>query len=354
MQTGQSYSTAAGILGDAWDSDADNGFRPAGLFRLSTSTYNVSTLLLDNGNTFGSGTATHSLTLYRYASGALVFGAGTMHWSWGLDVTHDQAGTPADANLQQATVNLLADMGAQPATLQSGLLLATKSTDTTPPSSFITSPANGNSVATGIITITGTAADSGGGVIGGVEVSVDGGVTWHPAIGRESWSYLFQPTELGNIQVLSRAVDDSGNLENPTAGITFNVTSSSGSGSSNLKGGLTQSGVTPLAQAQAAVTQSYDLWIDFESDTTGSTVTAAQLAQSSHGATGTWSAGSSLVTAQTASQDPGDPGTRGLRYSSTSGAKGFITYNLPTSKSTLSIGLWYKTGASYSFAEGPH
>ncbi len=33
-------------------------------------------------------TATHSLSLYRAPSGALVFGAGTVQWSWGLDVTN--------------------------------------------------------------------------------------------------------------------------------------------------------------------------------------------------------------------------------------------------------------------------
>ena len=42
--------------------------------------------------------------------------------------------------MQQATVNLFADMGAQPYTLISGLTAATASTDTTAPTSTITSP----------------------------------------------------------------------------------------------------------------------------------------------------------------------------------------------------------------------
>ena len=33
------------------------------------------------------GTAIHNLTMYRASSGALVFGAGTVNWSWGLDGT---------------------------------------------------------------------------------------------------------------------------------------------------------------------------------------------------------------------------------------------------------------------------
>ena len=38
----------------------------------------------DYGNTFSGTTATHSLTEYRASSGALVFSAGTVQWSWGL------------------------------------------------------------------------------------------------------------------------------------------------------------------------------------------------------------------------------------------------------------------------------
>ena len=41
------------------------------------------------------GTATHSLTLYRAPSGALVFGAGTVQWAWGLDDVHDVFREPA-------------------------------------------------------------------------------------------------------------------------------------------------------------------------------------------------------------------------------------------------------------------
>jgi hypothetical protein len=127
--------------------------------------------------------------------------------------------------MQQATVNLLADMGVQPATLQSGLLFAT--TDRTPPASVITAPAANANIPVGTpTTITGTAQDSGGGVVGGVEVSVNGGTTWHPAIGRGNWSYSWTPAQLGSVTILSRAVDDSGNLESPSAGIHVNVAAS--------------------------------------------------------------------------------------------------------------------------------
>src|SRR6185295_6006740 len=39
----------------------------------------------------------------------------------------------------------------------------------------------------------------------------------HPANGRENWTYTFTPTIAGTISLLSRAVDDSGNLESPSA-----------------------------------------------------------------------------------------------------------------------------------------
>ena len=67
--------------------------------------------------------------MYRAPSGALVFDAGTVQWSWGLDGTHDRGGSTPDSAMQQATVNLFADMGVQPATLQAGLVAATASTD---------------------------------------------------------------------------------------------------------------------------------------------------------------------------------------------------------------------------------
>src|SRR5213076_434454 len=127
-----------GVLGYEWDVDADNGFRPAGLVPLSTTTLTVSTYLLDYGHTFGTGTATHHLTLYRAPSGALVFGAGSVQWSWGLDNGGSTKAT--DSAMQQATVNLFADMGVQPATLMSGLTPATSSADATAPTSAITSP----------------------------------------------------------------------------------------------------------------------------------------------------------------------------------------------------------------------
>ena len=228
-QPGQFASTPQNTLGYEWDQSPDNGWRPAGLICLSSTTLSVNTYLLDYGSTTGPGVATHNLTLYKdQNSGAIVFGAGTVMWAWGLDSDHDLTATPTDPNIRQAMVNLLGDMGCLAQTLQSGLVTWTASTDTTPPTSTITFPTSGTSVAQNQpITITGTASDSGGGRVGIVEVSIDGGSTWHPANGTTSWSYPWTPATAGPYMLKSRACDDSLNLETPGAGVSGTVTGSS-------------------------------------------------------------------------------------------------------------------------------
>jgi hypothetical protein len=229
----QSATLTSNLLGFEWDEDVDNGARPPGLIRLSSSTIPLdgNYRLLDDGATYGPGTAIHSLTLYRHDSGALVFGAGTPRWSWGLDNNHDSEPSLPDVRVQQATVNLFADMGVQPATLQAGLVTASPSNDVTPPTSTITFPTSGASVERNNTTmITGTAIDAVG-KVGGVEVSVDGGASWHPATGLESWSYQWVPRATGPATIRSRAVDDSGNRETPGAGVSVTVVAAAFSGS---------------------------------------------------------------------------------------------------------------------------
>lgn len=205
--------------------DLDNGHRPDGLIRLSTTTGPVPEYLTDFGNNVAPGTTTHNLTLYRAPSGALVFSAGTVQWTWGLDAVHDSAWAPepADIRMQQAQVNLFADMGAQPSTLMTGLVAASKSTDTAAPTVTISSPAAGANQANGsTVTLTGTAADTGGGRVAGVEVSTDGGETWSAATGTISWSYSFIQDGLGSTPVRVRAMDDSANIGTPVSR-SFNV-----------------------------------------------------------------------------------------------------------------------------------
>jgi hypothetical protein len=210
---GATATLGTGTIGYEWDEDADNGARPPGLIDLSTTSATNVQVLLDYGSTYGTGNSTHHLTLYRAPSGALVFGAGTVQWSWGLDSNHDRSSGAASTPMKQATVNLLADMGAQPATLQTGLTIATKSTDTVGATVSVSAPASGATVAAGVaVNISGTATDTGGGVVGGVEVSTDGGTTWHPATGRGTWSYSWTPVTIGSVSIKVRATDDSANI----------------------------------------------------------------------------------------------------------------------------------------------
>jgi hypothetical protein len=203
------------------------------LIRLSSTSDSSADILQDYGSSFGPGAATHAYTLYRAASGALVFDGGSCRFAWNLDNTHDvtlSSPPAADLRVQQALVNLFADMGIQPVSLRPGLVTASASTDLTPPSSTITTPADGATLAVGSpIVIAGTAVDSGG-VVAAVEVSVDGGATWHRANGRASWSYSWTPTAAGAVTVRSRAVDDSVNLELPGPGVTVTVEASAGGG----------------------------------------------------------------------------------------------------------------------------
>ena len=232
VHAGTTNELASGMLGYEWDEAPDNGFRPGGLITVSSTTIDVESYLLDYGNTTGDGTATHNLTLYRAPSGAIVFGTGTVFLSFGLDTTHDEVNddpnpvvpTPEDPNVQQAMINLFADMGVQPGTLQTNLVAASASTDHTPPVSIISTPTAGASLGQQQpVTISGSASDSGG-LVAVVEVSTDGGTTWHPATGTTSWTYTWWPLLSGTFTIRSRAVDDSLNMESPAAGVTVTVT----------------------------------------------------------------------------------------------------------------------------------
>jgi hypothetical protein len=215
-QPGGIAALASTYLGPEWNSDQDNGFRPAGLIDLSETTVGTKYQVLDySTNASGPGVATHNLTLYRAPSGALVFAAGSMFWSWALDSHHPAllSQNPApDPNVQQGMVNLFADMGVQPATLQSNLVAASPSTDTAAPSVGI-AELNVDFSGDMALTLTGSASDLGGGRVAGIEVSTNGGLQWHPAIGGFSWTYSASgaaPTD-----VLARGVDDSLNIGAP-------------------------------------------------------------------------------------------------------------------------------------------
>lgn len=215
LPAGTSQELAPHTIGYESDEDVDNGARPAGLMRLSETTGPTEQLVINPAGTqVTPGTTTHSVTLYRAASGALVFSAGTVNWGWGLDQYHDGNNTnPPDPRMQQATLNMLADMGVLPTTLMPGMTMPVASADSTAPTVGITAPAAGTSLQSGSqVTVTGTATDGGGGRVTTVEVSLDGGSSWRRATGTTSWSYTGVMLGTGTRSILARAADDSANL----------------------------------------------------------------------------------------------------------------------------------------------
>jgi hypothetical protein len=283
-------------LGYEWDLDVDNGFRPPGTFRLSSTTVSG----LESFYDYGTGvdrptTQTHNLTMYRAPSDALVFGAGTVQWAWGLDVSDGWAGSAPgpsgsapDPTMQQATVNLFADMGLQADTLMAGLQPAAASTDEAAPNTAIGSPAAGAAVVDGNrVTVSGTATDAGG-TVAGVEVSVDGGTTWHPATGTTSWSYSWVAHGAPRTTVMARGVDDTGNLESTPASVAVDIT---------CPCGMAGNGVTPW-QVDSGDTTSLEVGVRFKSDLNG-TITGIRFYKAAAN-TGThvgnlWTAGGTLL-----------------------------------------------------------
>ena len=199
LSPGQTATLTASTLGYEWNYEqpAFASFNPPGRITLS------STTVADK---------THKLSLYTHSSGAIVFGAGTVQWSWGLDDVHDREQPVISRDMQQATLNLFLDMGVTPGTPQSNLIISGNTGDLVPPVSAISSPVNGsNATINTPVTISGTASDNSG--ISRIEVSTDGGSSWQSANGTYNWSYNWTPLTAGTITIKSRAIDVAGNIE---------------------------------------------------------------------------------------------------------------------------------------------
>ena len=148
----QTTTLGTDILGYEWDEDLDNGFRPAGPDPpVRRPTGNGRACSQDYGSTYAPGTATHTMTLYRAASGALVFGAGTDPVVLGpRRQPRPRLGAPPTPRLQQATVNLLRRHGRRSRPRSSPASPPPRRRPTRPPpTSTITSPAAGATLAAG-------------------------------------------------------------------------------------------------------------------------------------------------------------------------------------------------------------
>ncbi|MEV0679068.1 DUF4082 domain-containing protein [Actinosynnema sp. NPDC050436] len=221
LAAGTSHVFQPGTLGYEWNKVPDNGEQPAGVAQLSRTTVDMHDgpfILQNHGDLYAPGTETHAITYYKHPSGSLVFGAGTVQWAWGLDDEHAfLTNTPtSDIRMQQATVNVLADMGVQAGSLMPGLTQDNGITDTTAPVVTYTDVPTLSTVG-GQYTFKGSVTDAHG-QVAGVEVSTDGGVRWHPAAwqaGQTTWQYTYTPSVSGPAQLRVRAVDDSVNLSAP-------------------------------------------------------------------------------------------------------------------------------------------
>jgi hypothetical protein len=118
---GATASIGTSLVGWEWDSRVDNGLEPAGVVTLAASPVS-GYLSQGNGASESLGSAIAMVTKYKVASGATVFATGTNQWWRGLATNEDGVGEP-NTKIQQATANLLADMGAVPTTPAGSLVV---------------------------------------------------------------------------------------------------------------------------------------------------------------------------------------------------------------------------------------
>jgi len=136
--TGASTNVGTGIVGWEWDARVTNGAEPPGVTTLASSPV-TGDIYQGVGNTFSPGTATTHVVKHQVSSGALVVATGTNHWNWGLALNGASKGEP-DSRIQQATTNILLDMGAAPETPAAGIVLDDPAA---PPLVTSKAPANG-------------------------------------------------------------------------------------------------------------------------------------------------------------------------------------------------------------------
>ena len=117
---GGTAAIGTGLIGWEWNSRIENGREPAGVQTIASSPV-FGNLIQGNGAFQSEGNATATTTVYKVASGATVFASGTNNWWRGLARNVDGEGEP-DSRIQQATINAMSDMGAQPATPATGLV----------------------------------------------------------------------------------------------------------------------------------------------------------------------------------------------------------------------------------------
>ncbi len=109
-----STRVGSNLVGWEWDARVANGAEPAGAKTLAASPV-TGNLIQNFGKNQTPGSTVSTMVKYKAASGATVVTTGTNWWNRGLARNPSNEGEP-DLRIQQATTNILADMGALPAT----------------------------------------------------------------------------------------------------------------------------------------------------------------------------------------------------------------------------------------------
>ena len=233
LASGQTATLTGDTLGYEWDEALDNGFRPAGAGlhvldhaqrrRRSSRTTAPPTAL---------GTATHHLTLYppRRSRAARWSSAPAPSSGPGASTATTTAAAPHPTRACSRPRSTCSPTWApSPARSRAAWSPATASTDTDAPE-LRRSPRRSTAPTSRAASRSRSAAPPrtpaerpAAARSAGVEVSTDGGATWHPAQGRANWTYSWTPGATGSATIKTRAADDSGNLETPGAGVTVNV-----------------------------------------------------------------------------------------------------------------------------------
>ena len=140
--TGASTNVGNSLVGWEWDARVANGAEPPGVVTLAASPVDGD-ILQDAGGVYAPGTAVAHMVKKQWPSGSLVVDTGTNQWNLGLGINAEGVGEP-DRRIQQATTNILSDMGATPETPASDIVL---DNTTSPPTVTQKTPASG---ATGV------------------------------------------------------------------------------------------------------------------------------------------------------------------------------------------------------------
>lgn len=110
-----------------FEADEARPTQPSGSYKLLAAyTRNIDNNRADdNGQNYTTnGNLNWGVVSQRYESGAVTVGFGTCQWSWLLDNVHQRGSrTESHPAGQQMVVNLLRDLGAEPATVMSGITL---------------------------------------------------------------------------------------------------------------------------------------------------------------------------------------------------------------------------------------